>query len=515
MESTLSLVVVNSLQRLDKCESLTISVRQHRYDRDTATAAMTRLMGSMARVKKLRLISACLDWNVSAIADALKTNVKLTTLKLELFECSSSPKELFAALEVNTTLKTLLIGFSRTDGSCAQALALAVSKNASLLNLVLFGHVADHCMISIAEGLQLNTTLEKLQFAGAAAGVDGVFALCDALYTNKTLKKLVFSDFSATQEERAALAKKLAGCNGYSRVLLPLAEPDLPCLSALLTCPTSSLKELGQLNVDLISDAGLKLLFDALASSSHVRTLKVAIDTRSQARRAALCSLLRANRSFRSITISLQNDQGQCVQELLDALEANRNISELVIDAFDLEMQTIESLSDFFARNRTIIKFKLPFLTPDTYRIVENLSRGMMMNPLIVEFETCLFSTDDRATYFISQMLRRNRSVLNRAVDFVVLHCNDKRAAEAFELFRGKPCLLDKVTETSGKTESEAQFAIASARNCLLDNYLVITGIVRRSVMCHPRGSGTECDQLNADCWQAIVRHLKVSDVLS
>ncbi|KAK8763383.1 hypothetical protein V5799_034011 [Amblyomma americanum] len=427
----------------------------------------------------------------------------------------NSPKYLFAALEVNSTLRSLRIGFTFIDPSCGEALALAVSKNTSLLHLELAAHVDNHCMISMAEALSQNTTLEKLRFSGAVEGLDGVLALCDALRTNKTLKRLEFPEFRASRIERAALAEKLNYVRGYSRVVLPLAEPDLPPLSTFLACPTSCPEELGEINFSGVSHVNVKPFLNALASNSRVRTLSVVADATSEAKLVALCRMLRANHSIWTFKITLNSVQEHSVQELLNILEANETIRELEITSFELGAQIASSLSDFFARNRTITKFKLSVIGLGLSWFIEKLSQGIVMNPVILEFQTDEVSTDVNTRYLISERLIRNRLVLNRAVDFVVLHCKDRRCAEAFELFSGKHCLLAQVIETSGKTEPEALRATAFAENFLLDNYLVITGIVRHSVACHPGDGHTQCDRLNADCWRAIVRHLKISDVLA
>ncbi|XP_077489360.1 uncharacterized protein LOC144100214 [Amblyomma americanum] len=114
----------------------------------------------------------------------------------------SSLKDLFTALEVNTSLKELRIPFCRVDASCGDSLGSAISKNGCVLYLGLSGRIGDYCMARSAEALSQNATLEKLQFSASGLGFNGILAMCDTLRTNKTLKEVVTPHFPAGDSER-------------------------------------------------------------------------------------------------------------------------------------------------------------------------------------------------------------------------------------------------------------------------------------------------------------------------
>ncbi|KAK8786893.1 hypothetical protein V5799_023326 [Amblyomma americanum] len=367
--------MVDALQRLKKCESVTVGLRDSDDDAFSDTDAVTGLAQGMVGVKKLSiLLPGNSDCKISGLARAVEASVTLTTLELAMFSERSSPVELFAALKVNTSVKMVRVHFISLDASCEEALAEALSTNCSLIDLNLHGAVNDGCMIRMAGALKRNTVLEKLLLSVAVEGVNGVKALCEALRTNKTLKKLEFPAFEASQTERTITTFRLS--------VIPM--------------------ELGQ--------------FDEV-------------------------------------------------------------------------------------------------LAPGAF--AEVMSHGLVMNPVILEFGGAAGYKFSRTCYQIFETLSRNRAALNRATDFVLLHGEDRVAAQAFQLFFGKACLVEHVMKTSGKSEREALLAIVSAQNFLLDNYFVITRIVQRSVECYPADNGTQCDELDADCWRAIARHLKVVDVLS
>ncbi|KAH9377156.1 hypothetical protein HPB48_017930 [Haemaphysalis longicornis] len=140
------------------------------------------------------------------------------------------------------------------------------------------------------------------------------------------------------------------------------------------------------------------------------------------------------------------------------------------------EFETATSLSYLLAHNKTATKFSFSTMTSLYFEFVEEFSRGMQQNKTIVNL--------------------------------------DRQCAEGFECFSGRPCLRKLLKKVTGKTEPEALLAISAAERYLRDNYLLITGIVRHSVECHPAKT-TQVDALNKDCWLAIVRHLRVADVLA
>ncbi|XP_077520371.1 uncharacterized protein LOC144130298 [Amblyomma americanum] len=519
--------MVDALQRLEKCQSITVRLCESYDDTYSDTDVVTGLAQGVAGVKKLKiLLPGNSDCKFSGLAHAVEASVTLTTLELSMFSDWDSQMELFAALKVNTSVKRVRVEFDNLEWSCEEALAEVLSTNCSLLDLILNGTVTDGCMIRMAGALKQNTALEKLVFGVALEGVNGVIALCQALRTNKTLKKLEFPAFDASQTERVALAETLAHRDGYRRVRLPLAEPDLPILCALLPCPVSCPQELNEIPICSASEANIQHLFNALTSSCcRVETLSISIrGDPGASKMKALAKMLSVNRSIRQMCVVMHSDRGRVVQELLDALDANNSINEMVISSGSMHMETITALSHFFARNRTITAFRLSIVPMKLEQFEQVLapgplarvmSHGMTMNPVILEFGGDSGYKLSRTYYPIFEALNSNRGTLNRATDFVLLHGVDRVGAQAFQLFFGRRCLLKHVVKTSRKSEHEALLAIASAQNFLLDNYFVITGIVQRSVVCYPAGKGTQCDELNAECWRAIVRHLKVVDVLS
>lgn len=86
-------------------------------------------------------------------------------------------------------------------------------------------------------------------------------------------------------------------------------------------------------------------------------------------------------------------------------------------------------------------------------------------------------------------------------------------SAQAFERLFTSASLVDHLVAMLGLSESRARAAIGAAKWFMRENYFIINGVVHRKLECYA-GSGTQIDQLNADCLAAITKHLKVDDVV-
>ncbi|XP_077548155.1 uncharacterized protein LOC144160955 [Haemaphysalis longicornis] len=504
--------VENALRYLFSCESLTISSQEIS---STGVSSVARLLHSSTALKELSIRALENREQISVMAKELETNTSLAKLDLRMAGSQCPLAAVFTALQVNTTLRELSVADFHFSRECEQALSLLLQKNTGLLLLFIGdAYVTDSSLHMLAAALTRNTMLESLQFASPLLQIDAVAEVCKALRINKTLKKLQFTGRMDPQASRADLARQLAQDGFYGRVQLPWTEPDVPGLTAALTSSSAGFEELRLPDINSLSEAGLKQLFDALASNKCVRTLRVNIRGDPGEKGTAVCEMFKVNRSIECLYLDIYEDKYNFVEEVFYALAENASITKVVLQMDVVRrLETGMALSYFLAHNKTANKFFVGFQTHLPAKFVDVFSQGMVHNKTIVKFGLVRDTYDINASFQLYEAVRRNRGALNRAVDFVVSPSLDRRCAEEFELFAGTSCLLKQLKKASGKTEQEALLAIAAAEHYLLDNFLLITGIVQYSVKCHP-AEGTQVDALNKHCWKAIARHLKVADVI-
>ncbi|KAH7948225.1 hypothetical protein HPB52_019528 [Rhipicephalus sanguineus] len=312
---------------------------------------------------------------------------------------------------------------------------------------------------------------------------------------------------------RTSLARQLLADECYDRVQLgEWTEPYLRVLAPVLASPEAGTSELWLPNIGHLSHETVSVLFSALASNKKVNRLTVAVWNEPDHRVALLCQTLRKNRSIQFLSIYLA--EGNSANEILRALTVNTAITELDLRLWVAPSeQTMAAFSDMLSRNNTVTKIKVDFGHDIPRLLMEAYVQGLSGNRLILDIGSyVLCHPAIPPSLFVP--VRRNRVALNRAIDFVFERREDRHCVECFELFFGRSCLITNLMEIGNMSDVEARIGVASAEIRRREKYLVITGVVRRSVACW-RADVTQIDALNCDCWCAIARYLKVSDIIS
>ncbi|XP_072144193.1 uncharacterized protein [Dermacentor andersoni] len=443
-----------------------------------------------------------------------------TLTKLEVLIHKSTPTVLFDALKVNSTLNWLCVKFPLLNSNCERALASALRTNTTLRHLKLGGFQCTSSLAHLAAALSDNASLKFLELDTFSLQMTRITGLCRAFRTNKTLETLALrlnSGFG-TCGERVALADELTHSGSYGRVSLPLAEPDLPGLTATLASVTACPQELDFSNIWHFKEALLISLFDAVASS-YVRALRVIVPNDPGAKGVLFCEMLKKVGNLRRMFIICLE---LLARNVFRAVALNNSIDTLRIGIPDpvrfRTSEVAEALSDMLAHSESLTSVTV-FCTYSSFDVSAGkaIARALSQNRRITHLSLPFtFRNDCSVSFAILEALRNNQRDLRRAVDFAILPTADRLCAEAFELFFGSTVLRRQLMAAAGEQQAQVTRMLSSARNYLLDNYLVITGVVRHNVVrCRPSSAATQVDALTNDCWRAIARYLKITDVIA
>ncbi|KAK8769785.1 hypothetical protein V5799_013750 [Amblyomma americanum] len=475
---------------------------------------LAALLGEGKLLKKLSL-SLCLGENIelAPFAKALEHSKSLQVLKLHL--CQANMVTLFHALAGNATLRHLDLDSSTMCGTHATALANALRRNKGLRSLAM-----EHCSVNdeiarkLAEAITENGTLETLNLKENAISALSITAFCTALKKNKTLKRVSFGMFHASDADRNDLAQLLNQSDCYGRIAMPWADSDLPHLTAALAVPSQSPSKLSLYEIADLPKELVCLLFDALASNTAVKALTVEVRGYEADKANSLYQALKANQSIRSLELqlSVESLEGSIITGVAKALVINKTISELAIYTSDVSLNASKTLAFMLAKNTTLTSLQLCCRYLGAKRI-EMLSRGMTQNKAVISLDLYKALAKNRATFRLQEALRQNIAYLNMAVQFVLMTNLTKPCAEAFETLRRTSSLVPQVIKVSGMSEQQAKKALDAADHYIRTHYLFVTGIIKHSLMCYP-GERKQADALNDYCWEAIAAFLKVSDVL-
>lgn len=250
-------------------------------------------------------------------------------------------------------------------------------------------------------------------------------------------------------------------------------------------------------------------------ASSQLKHLQVTFSDCDRELAQYVRAAVRESRSI--VCLQLEEDSisaGACLA-VAEGLSQCRGVRQLDMKIHQLNHESAKSLAEILTKNRTLLMVLLNCIEVDLRRgCLDVLSAGLARNPVITDFSLidatrgCALST-----WAITEAVERNQKRWYRATLFVLAADCDRRRVEAFDSLCGVPCFVCHVAAISGVPRDEVQGLVNSARLFICANYLIITKVVARKVECLP-GQGMQLDGLNADCWLAIAKYLKVSDVL-
>uniref|UniRef100_A0A224YX16 Protein nlrc3 n=1 Tax=Rhipicephalus zambeziensis TaxID=60191 RepID=A0A224YX16_9ACAR len=500
------------LKAVLKCQVLSELSFDHNHLNKGNIEALAAVVRSLRNLKKLTLRYSISEGGpFGAIAKALESNTSIEELSLKA--CEIQFELLFEALRTNTVLKVLDLDSCTMTYSDVRHLARALTFNKGL-RTVLLPHCSleDEGIVELANAMAKNDTLEKLDLFYNRCGARAVMAFCRSLADNRVLRSIRFGLTTASDQERRELSHQLSKQECYGRIELPWVDADLAPLTIALTADVQSLRELDLGDLDDFSSSLLCSLFDALASNTTVRVLKLEARHYDCRLGEALRDALISNQSIKSLELELgmNSFQGSFICDVCKALLVNATVVKLTLIAIEIGLRPSKLFAQMLRQNRALTSITLYSRHFEAKR-VEMISRGLVENNTVTSFVSKSLPRN-RATLRIREAIGRNVCLLNRAAKFVMQTTLTKRSAQAFETLRVTPSFVLQLSEVTGKSEQEAQAAIEAADRYIRSHYLYLTGIVKFSVKCHP-STQTQVDALNDYCWQAIAQFLTVSDV--
>lgn len=494
------------------CHALSELSFDHNYLNKRNVRTLAKVVCTLPSLKKLTLrysISECGPFD--PVAKALESNTSLEELSLKA--CQMQFELLFEALQTNTTLKVLDLDSCTMTFGEVQHLARALTFNKGLRTLLLpHCSLKDAGVMELASAMAKNDTLEKLDVSHNWCGARAVMSFCDSLKNNRILRSISFGLTAASNQERLELSRRLSQKECYGRIALPWVDADLTPLTIALIADSQSLRTLDLGDLNEFSCSLLCLLFDALASNTMVRVLKMEAKHYDCHLGQALRNALISNRSIKDLEleVGMSSFDGSFICDVCKALLVNTTVVKLTLFATEIGLRASKLFAQMLRQNRTLTSITVYSKHFETKR-VEMISRGLAENNVVTSFVSTSLPRN-RATLRIREAIGRNVGLLNLAAKFVMRITLTKRSAQAFETLRVGPSFVLQLSEVTGMSEQEALAAVETADRYIHSHYLYLTGVVKFSVKCHP-STQTQVDALNDYCWQAIAQFLRVSDV--
>ena len=173
-----------------------------------AAAALAEAVKTNSKLTKLDLsLNKIDDAGVAALAEAISINSTLGELNLSLNQIEDyGAAALAGAIKRNSTFTVLYLSGNKIGDSGGSALAEAIQKNCTLTKLNLsWNGIGDAVGAPLAEAIEANSTIRELNLCGNQIGDASCVAMAEALEANSTLAELDLSWNGISNAGRAAL----------------------------------------------------------------------------------------------------------------------------------------------------------------------------------------------------------------------------------------------------------------------------------------------------------------------
>jgi len=155
--------------------------------------SLTTALRENTNITKLDLgINEIGEVGAEAIGYALKRNKTLTSLDLSTNSIGHGVSFICEALEVNSTLKKLVLVSNKIKEDGAKSIGKLLTRNSTVVKLALsYNNIGSAGAKWIAEGLKHNTVVKELYLSSNKMDTSGIQTICEALEVNTTLTMLL------------------------------------------------------------------------------------------------------------------------------------------------------------------------------------------------------------------------------------------------------------------------------------------------------------------------------------
>ncbi|KAH7950127.1 hypothetical protein HPB49_019813 [Dermacentor silvarum] len=542
--------VRDALKRSRSLKSLVVYLLNHNSSQDGNRADVFSLIGSLESLEELvfkteidPFYSTVQGVDGELLARALR---HLTTLDVRDLEMSSENANLFvSALIANHTVVNLAVGgciYRAGPGDKpGELFARFLTKSATTLKKLTMndGPTCDNRVLwkTLIPALRGMTTLEELSldlsigyeiFTEVTALIGEVVLRCATLRllqlpcTAQTYRGQFLNWYRSPQSHVAQWIEswvttiRTTSKLQQLRIYLPGMD-EVQCRALLqAVADNKTLKKVVLQEVPLIvntkGSSNLMVLsstIQELGLGDRVFLMNLSVTFQNAPKILASAELCKVNFKVLSVEFRAQRRMGS-IKACLEALSRRGTSTSIKVCCDLMSKPAFGTLMDWLAKSSTLTHVE----------IIANDHAGIMgfcgyCSDLYDSVVSALAKNADIA----SELMRRNAARVSAAAKFV-LGEDTRKGARVVESLHNHPRLLELVQEGARVTEAEAQemarTALKRLRECSLDDYMRLTGVVKEKVeRLDPDSKDGHLANLPAEIWLYVRQYLKITHVVN
>ncbi|KAH7976173.1 hypothetical protein HPB52_009483 [Rhipicephalus sanguineus] len=364
------------------------------------------------------------------------------------------------ALRENRVLKRLELADSYFSNSCAMVLAEVLRYNALEEVLLFAKKITDLGARALAKTLQESSTLKRLDLSKCELTSSVVPKFVEAVSRNHAVECVRLGDVDIPEDWAPTL---FLAEDVYSRLQVSWNTRALEQWATSLQRQGFLFPRAYLRWTKYADSSGIVHWFSAArVNSASLVELVIecprAVDAKSS---KAVASFLETTRSLKKLIVRPFQYDHMFSAAVLNSLARNQSVCEAEFSQTLQAPSQAEALKTLLLTNRALHRLKfshdsLPSEAP------AKLARALEDNFVFLTLEF-KYQHAENDMYPVLRALIRNRSLLNRAVEYVLDGARDEHSMRALRCLSTTESLLDAVSTASGKVREECRWLVLEA----------------------------------------------------
>ena len=344
------------------------------------------------------------------LARVLGSLLQLQSVKLSVYRLNVAAIAVLAeAIQTNSTLTRLDVSYNTIADAGAVALAKAIQTNTTLTELKLsYNTIADAGAAALTVTIQTNTTLTRLDVSYNTITDAGAAALAEGIQINSTLTELNLSQNKIGDPGAAALAEGIQINSTLTELNLSqnkIGDPGAAALAEGIQI-NSTLTELN-LSQNKIGDPGAAALAKGIQINSTIAELNLSQNKIGDQGAAALAEGIQINSTLIELNLSQNKIGDPGAAALAKGIQINSTLTELNLSQNKIGDQGAAALAEAIQINSTLTELNLSENEIGDPGAV-SLAEGIELNSMLIELNLSQTGIGDRGAAAQAEAVRLN-----------------------------------------------------------------------------------------------------------
>ena len=376
------------------------------------------------------------DDGAIAFSECLKTNTTLIELDMSSNNITCKGASVIAeAIQVNTALQKLNISHNEISDDGAIAFIGCLETNTTLIELESGNNITCKVASVIAEAIQVNTALQKLNISHNEISDDGAIAFSECLKTNTTLIELDMSWNNITCKGASVIVEAIQVNTALQKLNISKTEISDDGVIAFSEClkTNTTLIEL-DMSWNNITCKVASVIAEAIQVNTALQKLNISLNQISDDGAIAFSECLKTNTTLIELDMSWNNITCKVASVIAEAIQVNTALQKLNISHNKISDDGAIAFSECLKTNTTLIELDMSG-NNITCKVASVIAEAIQVNTALQKLNISHNKISDDGVIAFSECLKTNTTLIELDMSLNNITCKGASViAEAIQV---------------------------------------------------------------------------------